>query len=91
MFASNNIEIKMRSTKMDKYICICVFENIFSGRFIDTTFFEDEERILIRQSEKSEITMSIPISKINYMITIDGEKYSTLGEIKNTILTRLTK
>ncbi|WP_303862546.1 hypothetical protein [Alkalibaculum bacchi] len=55
-------------------IAVAVRENIFCGR-ITNLINEEDATILLKQSTRSEIELIIPISEIEYIVTMDGQKY----------------
>ncbi|MDD2555548.1 MAG: hypothetical protein PHX16_01395 [Syntrophaceticus sp.] len=55
-------------------VAVGVRENIFCGR-ITNLINEEEAVILLKQSTRSDIELIIPISEIEYIVTMDGNKY----------------
>ena len=75
---------------MHKNILVSILENLFCGEYMGSTDVLNEERILLKQSEKSNIMLSIPISKVNYIIEMNGDKHTGENDIK-LLLKNLSK
>lgn len=67
---------------MHKNILVSILDNLFCGEYVKSVNSVNEERILLKQSEKSNIMLSIPILKINYIIEMNGNKHIGEDDIK---------
>lgn len=75
--------------KMSKNIAVRMKNNIFCGEIISVIIENQKKRLLLKQSEKSEILLNIPINKIRSVVTMDAAEYSGEEEISR-LLSQLT-
>lgn len=64
-------------------VIIAVGKNIFCGKIVGME--DNKTRILFKQSEKSNIIMSILIDKLSYILNMDGHKIVQKEDMENYI------
>ncbi|WP_281532252.1 hypothetical protein [Anaerocolumna aminovalerica] len=73
---------------MINYIAVSIGDNIYAGEYVNLSKEDSEEEIHIKQSNGSNIELCIPVTGLNYIITMDGKKYEEQTKIKK-VLNRL--
>ena len=67
---------------MNKHLLVTSREHCFVG-----DYFNYQDKILyIKQSEKSEILLSVPIQYIDYIITVSGNQYTSIKDIEKQLM-----
>lgn len=70
---------------MIKYIAVSIGDNLYAGEYMNLSKGDSEDEIHIKQSGGSNIELCIPVTGLNYIITMDGKKYEEQAKIKEVL------